>query len=94
MFAPEIHKQRLSNWPTDYKWVAPEGLNYFRSRISLAQRDVEHGLEVTLNHFKTRAQQERALDILQFKLDVLWSMSDAIALAYPDKPAKAKPSKK
>jgi len=94
MFAPEIHKQRLSNWPTDYKWVAPEGLNYFRSRISLAQRDVEHGLEVTLSHFKTRAQQERALDILQFKLDVLWSMSDAIALAYPDKPAKAKSSKK
>ena len=93
MFAPEIHKQRLSNWPKDYKWVAPEGLNYFRSRISLAQRDVEHGLEVTLNYFKTRAQQERALEILQFKLDVLWSMSDAIALAYPDKPAKTKQKK-
>lgn len=84
MFAPEIHKQRLGNWPTDYPWVAPEGLEYFRSRINLAQRDVLHGLEVTLSHFTTRQQQERALEILQFKLDVLWCMSDAIYLAYPD----------
>lgn len=90
MFAPEIHKERLANWPRDYTWVAPEGLQYFRSRISLAERDVEHGLEVTLNHFTTRTEQERALDILQFKLDVLWSMSDAIAAAYPDAPNHAR----
>jgi pyrroloquinoline-quinone synthase len=83
MFAPAIHKQRLANWPSDYPWVAPEGLEYFRSRINLAERDVEHGLEVTLQHFTSRAQQERALEILQFKLDVLWCMSDAIELAYP-----------
>ena len=43
----------------------------------------EHGLEVTLDYFKTRAQQERALDILQFKLDILWSMLDAIEKAFP-----------
>lgn len=84
MFAPEIHKERLSNWPTDYPWVGAEGLGYFRSRISLAERDVEHGLELTLSYFQTRQQQERALEILQFKLDVLWAMSDAIAAAYPD----------
>ena len=28
-------------------------------------------------------EQERALEILQFKLDVLWSISDAIEKAYP-----------
>lgn len=84
MFAPAIHKQRLANWPKDYPWVATEGLEYFRSRINLAERDVEHGLEVTLEHFTSRKQQERALEILQFKLDVLWCMSDAISLAYPD----------
>ncbi|MGB2104462.1 MAG: pyrroloquinoline quinone biosynthesis protein C, partial [Glaciecola sp.] len=41
-----------------------------------------HGLEITLDHFETRKQQERALNILQFKLDVLWSMADSISLAY------------
>ena len=84
MFAPEIHKERLANWPLHYQWIESSGLEYFRSRISLAKRDVEHGLEVTLNHFTTRAEQLRALDILQFKLDILWSMLDAIALANPD----------
>lgn len=83
MFAPQIHKDRLATWPTHYPWIEPAGLHYFRSRIPLAQRDVDHGLEVTLNHFTTRAQQERALDILQFKLDILWSMLDGIEKAYP-----------
>lgn len=83
MFAPKIHKDRLATWPTHYPWIDPDGLQYFRSRISLAERDVEHGLEVTLGHFTTRAQQERALEILQFKLDILWTMLDAIEKAYP-----------
>ncbi|SFA74199.1 pyrroloquinoline-quinone synthase [Collimonas sp. OK607] len=83
MFAPKIHKDRLANWPRHYAWIEPDGLQYFRSRISLAERDVEHGLQVTLDHFTTRTQQERALEILQFKLDVLWSMLDAIEKAYP-----------
>lgn len=81
MFAPKIHKERLANWPLLYPWIESSGLQYFRSRISLAERDVVHGLEVTLAHFTTAAQQRRALEILQFKLDVLWSMMDAIELA-------------
>jgi pyrroloquinoline-quinone synthase len=83
MFAPKIHKDRLATWPMHYPWIDPDGLQYFRSRISLAERDVEHGLEVTLGHFTTRAQQARALEILQFKLDILWTMLDAIEKAYP-----------
>ena len=81
MFAPQIHQDRLSTWPTHYPWIDADGLNYFRSRIPLASRDVEHGLRVTLDYFKTTEQQQRALDILQFKLDILWSMLDAIELA-------------
>jgi pyrroloquinoline-quinone synthase len=82
LFAPEIHKQRLANWPQHYPWIDPSGLQYFQSRVSLARRDVEFGLAVTLERFDTRALQERALDILKFKLDVLWQMSDAMALRY------------
>ena len=58
------------------------GYQYFRKRLSEARRDVQHGLNITLEHFKTREQQEHALGILQFKLDVLWTMLDAIQLAY------------
>jgi pyrroloquinoline-quinone synthase len=83
MFAPKIHQDRLANWPQHYPWIESSGLQYFRSRVSLAERDVIHGLQVTLDHFSSRAQQDRALDILQFKLDILWAISDAIEKAYP-----------
>jgi pyrroloquinoline-quinone synthase len=82
LFAPEIHKQRLATWPEHYPWIASEGLAYFRNRVSQARRDVEQGLAVTLAHFSTRAQQERALEVLQFKLDILWAMNDAMAQRY------------
>jgi len=82
LFAPEIHKERLAGWPQHYPWIDASGYAYFRGRLAEARRDVEHGLEVTLEHFRTRAEQERALDILQFKLDVLWSMLDAMQGAY------------
>ncbi|WP_233151606.1 pyrroloquinoline-quinone synthase PqqC [Pelomonas sp. KK5] len=82
LFAPEIHKQRLAGWPEHYPWIEPGGLHYFRSRVSQARRDVEQGLAITLDHFTTRAQQERALEVLQFKLDILWAMNDAMALKY------------
>lgn len=82
LFAPEIHKQRLANWPDHYPWIDRSGLHYFQSRVSIARRDVEFGLAFTLDRFRTRAEQERALEILQFKLDILWQMNDAMAVRY------------
>ncbi|WP_431112604.1 pyrroloquinoline-quinone synthase PqqC [Variovorax paradoxus] len=82
LFAPEIHKQRLATWPEHYGWIEPAGLTYFRNRVSQARRDVEQGLAITLDHFDTRALQERALEVLQFKLDILWAMNDAMATRY------------
>lgn len=85
LFAPAIHQQRLAGWPRLYPWIKPEGLAYFQKRVSQARRDVEHGLAFTLDYFgQSRALQERALEILQFKLDVLWTMLDAMYLAYID----------
>ena len=57
-------------------------MHYFRKRLGEARRDVEHGLAVTLDYFDTAALQQKALNILQFKLDVLWSLLDAITLAH------------
>jgi pyrroloquinoline-quinone synthase len=82
LFAPHIHQQRIDTWPTHYPWVDQAGLQYFKQRLAQARRDVEHGLRFTLEYFsQTRALQERALEILQFKLDVLWALADAIMLS-------------
>lgn len=85
LFAPAIHQQRLDNWPQHYPWIDIRGYDYFRKRLREARADVEQGLAITLNHFLTREQQERALAILQMKLDVLWCMLDAMQLAYVHK---------
>jgi pyrroloquinoline-quinone synthase len=82
LFAPEIHKQRLASWPGHYPWIAADGLVYFRDRVGRARRDVEQGLAITLAHFTTRPLQERALAVLQLKLDILWAMNDAMAQKY------------
>jgi len=82
LFAPTIHRKRLENWPQFYPWIEAGGYEYFRKRLSEARRDVEHGLQVTLDYFQTREAQQRALEILQFKLDVLWSMLDTMQHAY------------
>jgi len=82
LFAPRIHRQRLENWPRDYPWIESAGLDYFRKRVSQANRDVEHGLAVTLEWFDTAERQQRALSIVQLKLDILWSMLDAMYMAY------------
>ncbi len=82
LFAPTIHQSRLDNWPQHYPWIEAEGYDYFRRRLSEAPRDVVHGLRITLGHFTTRDMQEKALSILQTKLDILWSLLDALLLAH------------
>jgi len=85
LFAPTIHQKRLENWPTLYPWIDEGGYVYFRRRLSEVRRDVNHGLNLTLDLFTTADQQDRVVEILHFKLDVLWSMLDAMWMAYVEK---------
>lgn len=82
LFAPQIHQSRLDSWPQHYTWIEEEGYGYFRGRLSQARRDVEHGLQLALEYCNTVEKQQRMLEILQFKLDILCTMLDAMTLAY------------
>ncbi|MEL5349786.1 pyrroloquinoline-quinone synthase PqqC [Serratia nevei] len=82
LFAPQIHQSRLDSWPQHYPWIDAAGYDYFRSRLGQANRDVEHGLALALDYCDTVEKQQRMLEILQFKLDILWSMLDAMSMAY------------
>ncbi|WP_168401001.1 pyrroloquinoline-quinone synthase PqqC [Erwinia amylovora] len=82
LYAPEIHQSRLNSWPQHYPWIEEEGYGYFRSRLGQARRDVEHGLQLALEYCNSVEKQQRMLEILQFKLDILWSMLDAMTMAY------------
>jgi pyrroloquinoline-quinone synthase len=82
LFAPQIHQQRLDSWPTKYPWIPAEGLDYFKSRLVQAPRDVQHGLRIVKEHCTTVETQRQAFEALTFKLDMLWAMIDAIHNAY------------
>ncbi|WP_288433293.1 pyrroloquinoline-quinone synthase PqqC [uncultured Acinetobacter sp.] len=82
MFAPAIHQSRLDTWPNHYPWIDAEGYAYFRSRLGQANRDVEHGLALALEYCTTIERQQRMLNILQFKLDILWTLLDGMTMAY------------
>jgi pyrroloquinoline-quinone synthase len=81
LFAPSVHRERLAEWPRHYPWIEAAGLEYFRSRVSLLPVDLEYGLRITLEHFRTREAQGRALEVLRFKTDMLWSVLEAVQLS-------------
>jgi len=82
LFAPGIMAARLPAFETHYPWVDKTGLEYFRTRLSQAPRDADFGLEYVLRHATTRALQDRVIDALETKCNILWSLLDAIHFAY------------
>ena len=84
LFAPDLMGERLAAFQKYYSWVAPWGLDYFRSRLTQARLDSDQGLELTLTYCDTRELQDEAVGALSFKCDVLWAMLDAMAMAYGD----------
>ena len=80
IFAPRSTSERLANWPEHYPWIEPAGLQYFRNRDEPGAARRRAGAGESRSSISQRArQQERALEILQFKLDMLWAMNDAMA---------------
>jgi pyrroloquinoline-quinone synthase len=78
LFAPELMAKRLEAFQKHYPWVASEGLDYFRARVTQARQDSGFALRVTLEYCRDRTMQEAAVVALRFKCDVLWSMLDAL----------------
>jgi pyrroloquinoline-quinone synthase len=84
LFAPALVSSRMAAIGRHYPWVRPEGMEYFRRRLDQAPRDVEHGLQLVVEHARSREEQERAVAALTFKCDLLWALLDAVQAAYPD----------
>ncbi len=82
LFAPDLMRERIAAFEQHYGWVRPEGLEYFRSRLTLARNDSQEALELTITHCATPELQQAAVRALSFKCDLLWAMLDAMLLAY------------
>lgn len=78
LFAPNLISKRIEVFEKHYPWIKPEGLLYFKNRLTQAPRDCDHALKLILKHGTTRDMQDKAVKALHFKCDVLWALLDAI----------------
>lgn len=83
-FSPDIMSRRVAAWEEHYPWVDRETLAYFRDRVPRARVDSREALEFVVEHATTREQQERCVDALVRKTEILWALLDAVDRAYPD----------
>jgi len=78
LFSPDAIRERIAALERHYTWIDSAGFEYFRRRLDQAPRDVDHALAIVTRHCVTRREQEKAVDALRFKCDLLWSIMDAI----------------
>ncbi|MFE6616799.1 pyrroloquinoline-quinone synthase PqqC [Amycolatopsis sp. NPDC057786] len=82
LFAPDLLSRRITDVRQHYPWIAEEGLEYFRARLTQQPKDIAHLLELVLENAKSREQQDACARALEFKCDVLWCLLDAVQFAY------------
>jgi pyrroloquinoline-quinone synthase len=78
LFGPGAIRVRLEALEHHYPWIDPGGLEYFRARLEQAPRDAQYALDLVVERCRTREQQERAVEALSFKCDLLWAQLEAI----------------
>lgn len=82
LFAPDLLSRRIVDVQQHYPWIPAEGLEYFRVRLIQQPKDIAHLLGLVLDNAKSGEQQDACARALEFKCDVLWSLLDAVELAY------------
>lgn len=83
-FSPDIMARRVAAWEEHYPWVDPGTLAYFRERVPRARVDSREAIDFVLEHATSREAQERCVEALIRKTEILWALLDAVDRAYPD----------
>lgn len=78
LFAGFIMHTRIAAFEKHYDWVKPGGLDYFQSRTVQAPKDSRYGLAYVKEHATTAEDQQRCMDALLRKCEILWSFLDAV----------------
>jgi pyrroloquinoline-quinone synthase len=74
--------RRLEAWKRHYPWVSAKALGYFHRRIVCASVDSQQAMEFVVQHATSYELQERCVQALIKKTEILWGMLDCIYVAY------------
>jgi pyrroloquinoline-quinone synthase len=78
LFAPDIMQRRIAAWERHYPWIGADALAYFRSRVPRASRDAEEAVAFVVAEARTAELQERCVQALVKKSEILWHLLDCV----------------
>jgi len=81
-FAPDLMSDRIAAWERHYPWIDAEALAYFRGRVSAARRDSAEAIEFVVSQANSFELQQRCVDALVQKTEILWHLLDSTYAAY------------
>lgn len=82
-FAPDLMSRRIAAWEKHYPWVRQEVLEYFRTRVTRAQKDSEQAIEWVCRNATSYELQARCVAALIRKTEILWHILDCLMPAQP-----------
>jgi pyrroloquinoline-quinone synthase len=81
LFSRDLITLRMEKLRQHYPWLA-SGLDYFEARLTEAPEDAAFAIQYVFDKAATRAEQERVVQALRDKCDILWAQLDALYFAY------------
>lgn len=81
LFSRDLIALRMDRLRTHYPWLS-HGLDYFQARLSQAPEHAEFALNYVFEHARSRAEQDKAIQALRDKCDILWAQLDGLYYAY------------
>jgi len=81
LFSHDLISLRIKKLREHYPWLSG-GLDYFEMRLCQAPEDAAFALNFVYEHSETPESQERVIQALRNKCDILWAQLDALYFAY------------
>jgi pyrroloquinoline-quinone synthase len=81
LFSRDLISLRIEKLRKHYSWLT-DGLDYFETRLTQAPDDASFALNYVYKHATSREGQERVIQALRDKCDILWAQLDALYFAY------------
>jgi pyrroloquinoline-quinone synthase len=82
LFAPSIHRERISGMLEGYDFIGEKAMQYFKRRLDQADRDADFALDYVKGNARTPEEQAQVVEAVRFKCGVLWAQLDALHYAY------------
>lgn len=81
LFSRNLISLRMEKLREHYPWLSG-GLDYFQERLHQAPEDAAFALNFVYENARTRQDQEKTIQALCDKCDILWAQLDALYFAY------------